>query len=216
MPKADLQERVERLEQSLIRLGVIVVGVVAVSAIIVYSAHVRSAPEGRVLRVGGLIVTDSAGRDRILLGAPIPGSESRRRDDPSVGLLIMDERGVDRLAVASPTPDPQGGTRVSPATGIQLNGPEGEERAGFSVMEDGRATMVLDHEEDRGEAVGMFVLPEQGLTGLLVNGVRGSPRQRVFLGTEYDGLGAGVLVLHDSAGRTHSTLGAPEDDGTMP
>jgi len=217
-----MEDRVRRLERaaSHLRLAVGVLGAVAVLATLLAVAAVRSASHPAVtdvLRLRGLVLVDSAGRDRILLGAPLPASESRRREDPAVGVVILDEDGDDRIVVGAPKPDPQVGgevyERVSPATGIQLNGPDGDERGGFSVMEDGRATMMLDHSEDRGEAVGMFVIPQRGLTGLLVNGVGEGPRQRVYLGVEFTGSDRGVLILNDSTGAAHTALTGLEGEG---
>ena len=50
-----------------------------------------------VIRARGLIITDSAGRERILVGAPIP--EQRGRIEPGTGLAIRDTTGAERFGL---------------------------------------------------------------------------------------------------------------------
>lgn len=64
--------------------------------------NVRTAAQkDGILRVHGLIVEDSAGVERIRLGAPLPdpmGSDSTRhkRQGPVSGLIITDAKGIER------------------------------------------------------------------------------------------------------------------------
>ncbi len=52
-----------------------------------------------VVRVRGLIVVDSAGRERIFLGAPVPDPREGPRISPSVGLTINDSAGNERFGL---------------------------------------------------------------------------------------------------------------------
>ena len=112
-----------------------------------------------VLRARGLIIEDEAGRERILLGTPVPEAVNRVRtdearvqevwaprwpDDPYMdyyqdyshetnGLLILSEDGFDRLVLGDPVPDPNIGRRIAPSTGMVINDAEGFERMGYGL-----------------------------------------------------------------------------------
>ena len=118
------------------------------------------APSGRpreVLRTRGIVIVDAQGRDRILIGAPIPASGSRIRSDyekakrawggrypdfewyrglehSTNGIVVIDERGYDRIVLGDPNPDPNIGKRVAPASGIAVNDQEGFERTGWGYF----------------------------------------------------------------------------------
>ena len=109
-----------------------------------------------ILRARGLIIEDDAGRERILIGAPIPEAANRVRTDESRvrevwlprfseeymdwyqdynhstnGILILSEDGFDRIALGDPKPDPNIGKRIGPSTGMVINDAEGFERMGL-------------------------------------------------------------------------------------
>jgi len=123
-----------------------------------------------VLRVRGLIIVDEKGRERILLGAPVPKTTERKRQDDATGMLVLGEDGADRVAVGY-TPDPQilGKVvkRISPSAGINFMDKNGNERGGFGVLEDGRVNLGLDYSTR--EAVSLFA-DDKGYAGLLIGG----------------------------------------------
>ena len=107
-----------------------------------------------IIRTKGIIVTDQNGKDRILIGAPVPSSENRIRSNfdkaknawgkrfPSFdwyktlnnatnGMIILDEHGYDKIAIGDPVPDPNIGKRVAPSVGLAINDNEGFERSGW-------------------------------------------------------------------------------------
>ena len=118
------------------------------------------APSGHppdVIRTRGIVIVDAQGRDRILIGAPIPGSGNRIRtnfekaklawagrypdfewyrglEHSTNGIVMIDERGYDRIVLGDPTPDPNIGKRVAPASGIAINDQEGFERTGWGYF----------------------------------------------------------------------------------
>ena len=186
-----LARRLEQLER---RLKVAATGCMLTIAVATLAAWQRSATT-EVLQVRALIVVDQAGRERVVLGAPIPDLAAGKRRGVSHGLLILDENGRDRVAVGAPKPDPQihslQARRISPSTGIQINNLEGNERGGFGYLELGRVTLGLDWDGD--EAVTMSARPEGA--ALRINGPnRGS---RMFL-SAVDSLTR--LSLFDRAG----------------
>jgi hypothetical protein len=116
-----------------------------------------------IVRTKGIIVFDENGKDRILIGAPVPLSKDRvRLDSPRVweewvtrwpedfrdkvwgyykeynhatsGILILSDDGFDRIVMGDAVPDPNIGKRIAPATGIAINDEKGFERTGYGVL----------------------------------------------------------------------------------
>ena len=153
-----LQRRVRLLERSLILVVVAGFGLV----LIFCTRGITAQMKPNVLRVRGLIIVDEQGRERILLGAPIPPAANRvrtnlarareiwakRYPDPNQymkyyqgyrhdtnGLLVLDENGFDRIAIGDPVPDPNIGKRIGPSTGVTINDELGNERSGYGLLQ---------------------------------------------------------------------------------
>lgn len=213
MEEQNLEKRLKKMERKERVLYLFLF--FALLALVLSCLNLFKSSEPEIIRSTGIIIVDENNKERILIGAPVPDTEGRIRDDLCNGLVILDEKGLDRLALGSPTPDPQIGgkvsKRISPATGIQINDENGNERSGYGMMKNGRVVLGLDHET--GEGVMLFILPDLGYTGFLVNGKSGENRQRVFLGADVNKEDSGILVLNDSSGTRHSTFRL---DGDIP
>lgn len=155
-----------------------------------------------ILRARGLIIEDASGRERILIGAPVPEAASRVRTDmakvtkawgkryPNMdwyktldhstnGILILDANGFDRIAIGDPTPDPNIGRRIAPSVGILINDQEGFERTGWGYFPaKGRVVLGLDSRKGQ-EGVTLFVL-EDDTTGMNIN----AGDKSIFLGSQ--------------------------------
>src|SRR5262249_21378563 len=95
-------ERLERLER-LVRITkwFVILGCVLGVSFFVFERYVlASAPENKILRVRGIVIEDSNGRPRLLLGAPI-SNQGRKRKDEVTGLVMLSENGTDRLALGT-------------------------------------------------------------------------------------------------------------------
>ena len=160
-----------------------------------------------VLRARGLIIEDDAGRERVLIGAPIPEAANRvRTDDARIreawatrypdpdaymgyyqdysheanGMLILSEDGFDRLVVGDPVPDPVVGKRIAPSTGMVINDAEGLERTGYSVkVVNGYYRVGLGLDTDRVQEGLILTLDDDGLLGVIV----GHGGDRIHLGS---------------------------------
>ena len=98
MTTRSLEHRVESLEVQVRwwrRLAV----APAVCGLILASLAAVTGQAPSVLRVRGLVVVDSAGRDRIFLGAPVPDPREGKRISPSVGLTVNDSAGNERFGL---------------------------------------------------------------------------------------------------------------------
>jgi hypothetical protein len=102
-PMPDLHEelryRIESLERR-VRSGrfvsaALVAGMLGLSL----ASWTSSAQDARMVRVRTLIVEDEQGRDRVILGAPVPDIKGGGRISPSVGLVINDSDGLERFGL---------------------------------------------------------------------------------------------------------------------
>ena len=169
-----------------------------------------------VLRARGLIIEDDVGRERILIGAPIPEAANRVRTDTARvrevwgprfseeymgwyrdynhstnGILILSEDGFDRIALGDPKPDPNIGKRIGPSTGMVINDAEGFERMGYGLLDiDGTYRVTLGLDSDRiTEGLVLFLDDLTGEVGISV----GDGGDRIFLGKASAGHGLSSL-----------------------
>lgn len=178
-----------------------------VSALLIVISGAAFLPRNeRVLRARGLVIVDDAGRERILIGAPIPVAANRVRTDlarvrktwagrfPSAdqymgyyatyrnemnGVLILDRNGFDRVAVGDPVPDPNIGRRVAPSTGLVINDSLGFERSGYGLLDvNGFYRVVLGLDSNRGAESVALVVDDAGTSGIGV----GAGRRSLFAG----------------------------------
>ncbi|MBP6698397.1 MAG: hypothetical protein KA175_12315 [Flavobacteriales bacterium] len=142
-----------------------------------------------VIRTRGIIVEDSLGRDRILIGAPFPSSAHRVRTDPTnvrarwaqrlggerymewykryrhdgVGMVVLNAEGYDRVLVGDGLPDPNTGQRISSPTGLLWNDHEGFELGGIGanrLLEGGEYRNGLGLDDKDGEGLHLIILED--------------------------------------------------------
>ena len=95
---SQLQKRVSDLERQLRRMyGLATVACVG-SFALVTTAFLRAPETPDVLRTRQLIIEDMAGRDRIVLGAPV--RDNFNRISPATGMVIRDSSGSERFGVS--------------------------------------------------------------------------------------------------------------------
>lgn len=158
----------------------------------------------KIIRVQGIIVEDANGKERILIGAPVPYAVNRARTDTlkiketwgkkfgenymgwykeynhdANGIVILDENGWDKIIVGDPAPDPIIGKRIGNSTGIIINDKTGLERTGYGIPDvEGNDRVVLGLDRSNGtEGATLSVMPD-GTTGLNLN----SDEQSIFIG----------------------------------
>lgn len=88
-------DRLTRLESECRRLRIALVLLAVFVVATATTLHPRAQQVRDVLRARGLIIEDEAGRQRVVLGAPIPEDRQTTR----TGLKILDESGVERLGM---------------------------------------------------------------------------------------------------------------------
>jgi hypothetical protein len=168
-----------RLQAEIGRLRILVI--IALLAVIALAALLfmrKSDAPGRadtIIRTQGLVITDAQGRDRILIGAPVPTSKDRKRkDDASDGIIFLGKTGVDRLAVGQlPTLHIDGKTYKRRGDddnyGMTLYDTQGSERGGMAFMGTGRVGIALDRATPPYEAIGLMVEDKENTAGMYIN-----------------------------------------------
>lgn len=220
------------LQLAVRRLRVAVMVLAAALAFLLFTGF--AAPGRDVIRTRGIVVEDSEGRARILIGAPAPTVAERLRtnvtrhrevfgwmypnadvspvqnlQNKSFGILILDDKGHDRVALGAPVPDPLNGRRIGPAYGLSVHDDDGIERAGLGHIKDrasGLDRVALGMDGRDGEGV-IALVDSDGTAGLVVNdNIEG---QRMFAGVSP----AGGIVAPSSQKRRMGTI-VTRQDGT--
>jgi hypothetical protein len=191
---AILQKQVRRLQRGLFSCFALIF-------IFITLAFTSGQQKFGIIRVKGIVVEDSEGRDRILIGAPLPASPHRVRTDTAlvrkywarnyrnpdqfmqwyqdyrhsaIGMAVMNEQGFDRVLIGDQLPDPNSGKRMFEAAGLTWNDREGWEKggAGVNTTADGTARSVMGVDDNDGEAVHIVAL-EDGTKALMIGGENG-------------------------------------------
>ena len=207
----EVLSRLNRLEKKYHRMRVVSIGFFFLLIIAFFGLGFTNSSDSDIIRTKGIIVEDELGRDRILIGSPIPFSEDRVRTDTSLvrkhwadkvqvgadeymkwyegyyhgteGIVIMNEEGFDRVLLGDKLADSNVGTRMFEAAGITWNDKMGFELggAGVNTSEDGTTRSVMGLDNPNGEAVHMVAL-EDGTNALIMGGAKG--RLMIFISDE--------------------------------
>lgn len=189
-------DRIERLERDLRVLRIYSIAATLLVAIVALTAFRRPAADD-IVRTRGIIIVDDAGRERILIGAPLPNSTARLRTNLAraesawagaypkgaymkyygsyrnamSGMLVLDEHGVDRVMIGDSLPDPNVGQRLGSDVGMLINDARGFERSGYGLLTvRGRNRMVLGLDTDRGDEAVTLAVIDSGRRGIRVRG----------------------------------------------
>jgi hypothetical protein len=184
-----LRNRLSALERRVQLLG----GLSGVFVLLGITAAVL--PHGDVLRTRGLVIVDSTGRERIVIGAPIRDASTDPKLAQTVGMVVLDSAGRLHVSVGANNPlvfaDGRTGTRIGTDAGMTIYDPRnGGERGGIGVFQDGRANVCLDWARRGKEAACMSVAPGDQYSAVLLNGTPDQPQfDRVGLFAGADGIG---------------------------
>jgi hypothetical protein len=192
-----------RLQKQIRRLQVCVAFLAIAVLVLIGSAFSTAEKHDGVLRARGLIIEDDQGKERILIGSPIPGAKNRVRTDLARvrelwgkrfpekymewyrsyqndmnGILILDANGFDRVGLGDPVPDPNSGKRIAPSSGLVLNDEEGFERSGYGLLKvESRYRVVLGMDNAQGQEGATLFLEDGGPVGLEI---QDGSRHRIF------------------------------------
>jgi hypothetical protein len=197
-----MQQEIIQLKKQIQWMRWYIIGCTTV--LLLYTLVAFTTPEKKfgIIRAKGIVIEDSSGRDRILIGSPIPHSPDRVRTDTNLvkkywaknfgdnaqqymewykqykhgaeGIVIMNENGFDRVLLGDKLADPNTGKRMFEPAGILWNDKEGWELggAGVNTTKDGKARSVMGVDDKDGEAVHLIAL-EDGTKGIVIGGENG-------------------------------------------
>ncbi len=170
-PTETRDERLERLERfARTTKALALLSFVALVGLFVVEKYVlASTSNDKVLRVREIVIEDSRGVPRLLLGAPV-SNHGRKRRDAVTGLVLLGEDGTDRLTIGTADYDQINGTlqhRIAKGIGVLLNDANGNERGGFGFLDNGRVTLGLDRAHGE-EGAFLTVNDEDGFAGVVV------------------------------------------------
>lgn len=172
----EVGERLEALEKSVSHWRLIsvleMVGVLALAGLCFLRLGSSVQAKDEIVRTRGLIIEDANGRARVLLGAPLPEASDRlRKDNGYEAMVFLDEKGNDRLSLGEMLPAqingavPKRRSRIAQGFGFIIDDPIGNERGGFSFLDNGRALLSLDR--PNGDAWSALVDDSNGFAGTL-------------------------------------------------
>jgi hypothetical protein len=192
----------EKIKKDVAFIRYYALGITILFLFFLFSGFRKQQDHFNIIRAKGIIIEDSSGRDRILLGAPVPASAYRVRTDTkavrkhwagsfpnpdqymkwykdyyhgAIGMIVLNEEGFDRITLGYKLPDPNIGKRMFEASGLMWNDRHGWERggAGVNTSETGESRSVVGVDDKDGEAVHIVAL-EDGTKGVMVGGKPGS------------------------------------------
>jgi hypothetical protein len=97
-PNTELHDRVSYLECQLRRVYGLASLVCLANVCLVTTAFLRTPSTPDVIRARQVIIEDAAGRDRVIIGAPI--RDNFNRISPATGMVIRDSVGNERFGVS--------------------------------------------------------------------------------------------------------------------
>src|SRR3954470_21547498 len=172
MDSIGIEQKINQLSAATGRLRILcVVQSLLLFAFVAYSFGTRSVKaesSSTVLRARGLVIEDSEGRPRVLLGSPFPATKGRARQDaPTEAMIFLDELGHDRLTLGE-APDPQVDGkvlhRIARHFGVVIHDKVGDERGAYGYLANGRVVVTLDRPGH--EAWAAIVNDKTGLAGM--------------------------------------------------
>lgn len=156
----EILKQLQEMEDRYKRIKKFFIGFVSLTLIGIISFGFAKTDKFGLIRAKGIIIEDENGKDRILIGAPVPYSKDRVRTDTNLvrkyfagdlypkdpnqymewykkyrhsafGMVVMNEKGIDVMQAGDQLSDPNVGRRIFLPTGILLNNQKGLEVGGF-------------------------------------------------------------------------------------
>lgn len=196
-----MQSEIQSLRRQVAMLRCYTFASLIILIALVLSAYERPVQKFEIIRAKGIVIEDSIGRDRILIGAPIPHSKDRVRTDTALvrkhwagnfgnpdqymgwyknyyngadGIVVINENGFDRVLIGDRLADPNTGKRMFESSGILWNDKQGWEKGGAGVnsTSDGKSRSIIGVDNANGEAAHLMAL-EDGTNALAIQSEEG-------------------------------------------
>lgn len=200
----DILQQLQEMQNRYKNMRRLLVAFISLTTIGVFLLGFTGTEKTGIIRAKGIVIEDEQGRDRILIGAPVPFSKDRVRTDTALvrkywasafknpdqymgwyknyrnaadGIVFMNDKGFDVVQVGDHLSDANVGTRMFRSTGILWNTQTGWERgsAGVNTTEDGKSRPTIGLDDESGEALHLICL-EDGSKGIILGDENGSLR----------------------------------------
>ncbi|WP_296613990.1 hypothetical protein [Sphingomonas sp.] len=168
MRESTINQRLDRLERT-VRRQRLMLGAVGLGGAAALSMALAPAAPGTI-EAQAIRIVDASGKPRILIGAPPPADGRQRKDAGTASIVVLGPDGADRLVLGEEPPvlvDGKTYPRIADAYGLLIHDAKGNERGGFSFLDNGRAILSLDR--PGGDAVLLTANDKTGFAGLVVN-----------------------------------------------
>lgn len=204
MDNQSIKNELNQLKKSHMRMKMLYIGSLLLLAISLAFYSFTKINRFDLIRAKAIVIEDANGKDRILIGAPVPYSKHRVRTDTAMvrkywasqfkdqnqymswykeyknssnGIIFMNEEGFDRVLVGENLADPNVGVRMFEMSGILINNKMGWERAGAGIntTKDGKSRAGFGLDDDSGEAMHLMTM-EDGSKALIISDEDGSIR----------------------------------------
>jgi len=168
MQESTIDQRLDRLERT-IRWQRLILGAMGLGGAAALLMALAPASPGTI-DARAIRIVDASGKPRILIGAAPPTEGRQRKDAQTASIVVLGPDGADRLVLGEEPPvlvDGKTYPRIASAYGLLIHDAKGNERGGFSFLDNGRAILSLDR--PGGDAVLLTANDKTGFAGLVVN-----------------------------------------------
>ena len=93
------QLRIDAFERQLRVTQAACTGLAVVVVVLFFRSELPVSAQSDELRARSLTIVDAEGRERVIIGAPVPDPAAGRRISPSTGIVINDENGRERFGL---------------------------------------------------------------------------------------------------------------------
>jgi len=187
MQESTIDQRLDRLERT-IRWQRLILGAMGLGGAAALLMALAPASPGTI-DARAIRIVDASGKPRILIGAAPPTEGRQRKDAQTASIVVLGPDGADRLVLGEEPPvlvDGKTYPRIASAYGLLIHDAKGNERGGFSFLDNGRAILSLDR--PGGDAVLLTANDKTGFAGLVVNyqNPLGKYAEALRMGTQAD------------------------------
>lgn len=140
-----LRTRVEALEKRLqhARLAAGLLIILGLGSVVAMKDGARAQARAEVIRVRAVVIVDEDGRDRVVIGAPVPDPKEGKRRSSSTGIVINDPDGHERFGLGVKA---DGSVSMGFDAPAGVGDPRNRERLTMAVNSSGLAELrVLDN-----------------------------------------------------------------------
>jgi hypothetical protein len=212
----ELVNRIRKLENELKSTKYLVIFLILMFIILAFqyiTVQQKNQLTVNLVRTRGLILQDEKGRDRILMGNPLPYSELRKRTDKRAGLLMMDEMGNDRLFIGKQGALQVKGklyNRIDQGWGFLVNDQHGNERGGLGML-DSLNSMVLGLNYPGREGIMIVAEPDHAFMAIHSDS-EDHPSERMVFSCKRNAIEKTEIKISDQEGDDRIILQTASED----